>query len=167
MEAELTNRVANSTLITINLEDFLPTIPIAVFDLKEQLFMGLVLKEADFRSFLKTHDWQQYWEKAVAITCSADAIIPTWAYMLVVSYLVPVASFIHFGTAETLPQDYLRHQLNNLVVEPYKDQKIVIKGCANKAVPVWAYLVLTQKLTGVAQKIMYGEPCSTVPIYKR
>lgn len=167
MEAELKNRVASSSLITINLEDFLLKFPVVVFDIKEQLYMGFVLKENDFRTYLKTHDWQQYAGKAVIITCSTDAIVPTWAYMLVVTYLVSIANFIHFGVEETLRLSYLRHQIDTFDIEPYRDQKVVIKGCANKDVPVWAYVELTVRLTGVAQKIMYGEPCSTVPIYKR
>lgn len=167
METELINRVANSQLITINLEDFLSNLPVVVFDIKDQLYMGLMLKEGDFRSFLKAHDWQQYADKAVTITCTTDAIVPTWAYMLVATYLSPVAKFIYFGTEADLQQQMLKHNLDTLDIEQYRDQKVVIKGCFNKSVPVWAYVDLTKRLTGVAQKIMYGEPCSTVPLYKR
>ncbi len=163
----LVNRVASSGLITINLEDFFPKEELVVFDLKDYLFKELILKEKDFRTALKEHDWSQYEEKNVAIHCSTDAIVPVWAYMLVTAYVEPFANDIFQGDAEAFYKVAFSKVLANLDAAQYEQKRIVIKGCSNKPVPPAAYVELTRKLRPYAQSIMYGEPCSTVPIFKR
>lgn len=161
------NKVANSGLITVDLEKYLPTREIVVFDLKEYLFMGLILKEKDFREELKNADWNQYQDKNVAITCSTDAIIPVWAYMLLVSYLQPVAADVYVGSANEM---YKHLTLKNIIAVPvaeYTDQRIVVKGCGDVSIDTYAYAEITRILRPVVKSIMYGEPCSTVPIYKK
>jgi len=163
----LVNRVANSGLITLNLEDYFPKQEIAAFDLKGFLFMEMILKEKDFRAALKEHDWTQYAGKILTVFCSADAIIPVWAYMLVATYAEPYAVDIFQGTEEEYLKAVYRGVLKNMDFSEYEAKRIVIKGCSNKPVPPAAYLALTTKLRPYAQSIMYGEPCSTVPIFKR
>ncbi len=163
----LVNRVANSGLITLNLEEFFPSEELALFDLKDYLFMELILKEKDFRTALKEHDWSAYQGKNLAIFCSADAIIPVWAYMLVAAYATPTANIIFQGDAETFYKVAFQKALDQIDGKDYEGKRIVIKGCSNKPVPPSAYVSLTQKLQPFAQSIMYGEPCSTVPIFKR
>lgn len=163
----LINRVANSGLITLNLEDFFPEGEIAIFDLKDYLFMELILKEKDFRKALKELDWEQYRAKHLLITCSTDAIIPVWAYMLVTVYAAPVASSVFQGTAEEFYKQTFSERLNALDLNQYENALLVIKGCSDKPVPTAAYVELTRLLQPIAKSIMYGEPCSTVPIYKK
>ena len=163
----LVNRVASSGLITINLEDFFPKEELLIFDLKGFLFKELILKEKDFRAALKTHDWTQYQDKNLAIFCSTDAIIPVWAYMLVTAYAVPYAKEIFQGNIKQFYAVAFQKTLANLDASQYHQKRIVIKGCSNKPVPPAAYVELTKKLQPYAQSIMYGEACSTVPIFKR
>lgn len=163
----LVNRVANSGLITLNLEDYFPAAPVVIFDLKDYLFMELILKEKDFREALKSHDWTQYAGKHVVVTCSTDAIIPVWAYMLVSVYAQPVAASVFQGTIEEFYKMAFLQALATVDGSDYTDKRIVIKGCSNKPVPPSAYVELTNKLRPYAKTIMYGEPCSTVPIYKQ
>ena len=163
----LVNRVANSGLITLNLEDYYPKQEIATFDLKGFLFMEMILKEKDFRAALKEHDWAQYEGKILTVLCSVDAIIPVWAYMLVATYAEPFATDIFQGTQEEYLKAVYRNVLKDMDFSPYEAKRIVIKGCSNKPVPPAAYLALTTKLRPYAQSIMYGEPCSTVPIFKK
>lgn len=167
MENTLVNRVAGSGLITLNLENYYPKRDIVVFDLKDYLYMELILKEKDFRSSLKDLDWSVYQDKIVSVLCSTDAIIPVWAYMLVATYLDGVAFTCFAGT----PEEYIKHHyqttIDNLDLSSFTEKKIVIKGCSDKPVPASAYASLTYKLKGIAKSIMYGEPCSTVPIYKQ
>lgn len=167
MEAPLINKVAESGLITLNLEDFFPQHELAVFDLKEYLFMGLILKEKDFREALTQHDWTQYEHKNLAITCSADAIIPVWAFMLVTAYATPYAVEIYQGSPEEFYKTHYAKVMMDFDASPYLEKRVVIKGCSDKPVPPAAYVELTKKLRPFAQSIMYGEPCSTVPIFKR
>lgn len=167
MEDLLVNRVANSGLITINLEDFFPQGEIAHFDLVDYLFMGLILKEKDFREALKNHDWTQYQGKVLLVYCSNDAIIPVWAYMLVATYAEPFALDIFQGDADNYYKAAFNRALSKVDPTTHEGQRIVIKGCSDKPVPPSAYLELTRLLKPYAQSIMYGEPCSTVPIYKR
>ena len=167
MDKPLVNRVANSGLITINLEDFFPAEEIATFDLKDYLYMELILKEKDFREALKAHDWTQYEGKNLVVYCSTDAIIPVWAYMLVTAYAEPFAHQIFQGDAETFYQVAFMNALSQIDGSTYEQKRIVIKGCSDKPVPPSAYVELTRKLRPYAQSIMYGEPCSTVPIFKR
>ncbi len=166
MEA-LVNRVANSKLVTIDLESFYPSGEIVPFDLKQFLFMELILKEKDFRETLKVHDWTQYDGKNVAVFCSADAIIPMWAYMLVATYATPHASDVALCTPDQYTELAFFRKLNSLDMSDYAGERIVVKGCSDKPVPASAYLEITRKLQPVAQSIMFGEPCSTVPVYKK
>lgn len=163
----LVNRVANSGLITLNLEDYFPDAEIALFDLKEYLFHGLILKEKDFRAALLEHDWTQYVGKQLLVFCSTDAIIPVWAYMLVSAYAAPIAADIFQGTAEEFYKLSFQQSLANLNFAEYEGKRVVIKGCSDKPVPSSAYAELTKRLQPYAQSIMYGEPCSTVPVFKR
>ncbi|HHS96153.1 MAG TPA: DUF2480 family protein [Phaeodactylibacter sp.] len=163
----LVNRVAASSLITIKLEDFFPKEELMLFDLKDYLYKELILKEKDFRAALKAHNWQQYSGKNLAVYCSADAIIPVWAYMLVTAYATPYAHTIVQGDAESFYKLAFQKALADFDGSQYTQKRIVIKGCSHKPVPPAAYVVLTQKLQPYAQSIMYGEPCSTVPIFKR
>lgn len=162
----LVNRVANSPLITINLEDYYPAEEMVAFDLKDYLYMELMLKEKDFRTALKGHDWESYKDKVVCIYCSTDAIIPMWAYMLVSTYLSE-AKDIYQGTMEDYLRDHYRSVVRAIDVSGYEDRPMVIKGCSDKPVPAAAYLELTARLQPVAKSIMFGEPCSTVPVYKK
>lgn len=167
MDPVIVNKVAESSLVTINLEDFLPKEEPVVFDMKDYLFMGLILKEKDFRASLQEIDWNSYKSKTVLVTCSADAVIPVWAYMLVGSYLQPAAKEIFSGTKEEWKKTKLLETLINIDPALYKDQRIVIKGCGDEFIPEAAYLEITKILRPVAKTIMYGEPCSTVPIFKQ
>lgn len=163
----LVNKVANSGLITLDLEQFLPKGEVKLFDLKDFLFMGLILKEKDYREALKNKDWSEYHDGLVAITCTADAIIPVWAYMLAVSYLEPVAQYVFLGTAEELHKHLLVKNIDTADTTEYLDQRVVIKGCGETPIDNIAYAAITRVLRPVAKSIMYGEPCSTVPIYKK
>ena len=167
MSDAIVNKVAASGLVTLNLEDYLPKAEVAVFDLKDHLFMGLILKEKDFREALKNLDWASYQNKNVAITCSADAIIPVWAYMLVTSYSQPVAKNIFTGTAEEMQKHLFLQNISSINADEYKDQRIVVKGCGDVAIDSYAYGEITKLLVPVVKSIMYGEPCSTVPVYKK
>lgn len=164
---ELINRVANSSLITINLEKDFPNEVFHDFDMREYLFHGLILKEKDFRSALKEINWDQYEGAILCVFCSTDAIIPHWAYMLVASYAKPVVKNIHFGSQKDYIEAYYRDILRSRDYSKYEGERIVIKGCSDKAVPVSAFMDLTAHLQPFAQSIMYGEPCSTVPVFKR
>jgi hypothetical protein len=166
MEA-IINKVAESALTTIDLEDYYPKQPITVFDLQPFLFMGLILKEKDFREALKNHDWQPYEGKLVTVTCTADAIIPMWAYMLVATYLQPVAADVLFGTAEQAQQQLFLAQIKKVDAQEFADKRIVVKGCGDLPIGEAAYLEITKRLRPVVKSIMYGEPCSTVPIFKK
>jgi hypothetical protein len=166
MSDEIINKVANSGLITIDLEEFYPKGERVLFDIKPLLFHELILKEKDFREFIKQHDWTQYQDKFVAITCTADAIIPTWAFMLVSIALQPFAKKIVFGNLETLESIVFNEALLSIEYSDYQDKRVVIKGCSNLPVTTNAYVELVRGLRPFARSIMYGEPCSTVPLYK-
>jgi len=167
MDKPLVNRVASSGLITINLEEFFPKEELAVFDIKDYLFMELILKEKDFRAALAEHNWQQYQGKNLIVFCSTDAIIPVWAFMLITAYATPFANRIFQGEEDTFYKLMFNEAINRIDAAQYDQKRIVIKGCSNKPVPPSAYVELTRKLQPYAQSIMYGEPCSTVPIFKR
>jgi uncharacterized protein DUF2480 len=167
MEEEIVNKVASSGLITFNLEDYYPQGERVLIDLKDLLYEGLILREKDFRTYIKEHNWQQYQNKFIAITCSADAVIPTWAYMLLVTALEPFAKKIVYGDLNKLEEQLYLDKLSTLNLEQFKDEKVVIKGCSNIKVPEAAYLEITRLLRPVAKSIMFGEPCSTVPLYKK
>ena len=163
----LVNRVANSGLMTINLEEFYPKGEIIEFDLKNYLFMELILKEKDFREALEAFDWAQCEGKHLLLFCSVDAVIPMWAYMLVASYAEPFVQSIVQGDKDDFLKLSYQTALNNIDYSQYEDKRIVIKGCSDKPVPAYAYSLLTQKLRPKAKSIMFGEPCSTVPVYKK
>lgn len=165
--SEIINRVANSSIITIDLEDLSPKGERVIFDLKDYLYQELVLKEMDFRKALKELDWSLYEGKYVAVYCSADAIVPTWAYMLVSTYLEGLAAAYVIGNKDVLEQFIYHEVISNIDLEDFTDRPVVIKGCSNIPVPLFAYGEIVRHLKGVAKSIMYGEPCSTVPIYKR
>ena len=167
IQENIVNRVAQSGLISLDPAEPYPAGDRIVYDIKDNLFHGLMLREKDFREFIKQHDWSQYQDKHVAITCSSDAIVPTWAYMLLGNKMAPFARTIVFGNLELLETVLFDRAVNMLDIEKYRDERVVIKGCGDISVPVSAYVDLTAKLSGVAKSIMYGEPCSTVPIYKR
>jgi len=167
MEKPLVNRVASSGLITLNLEEYFPKEVVVSFDLKDYLYMELILKEKEFRAALTEHDWSQYEGKHIALHCSTDAIVPTWAYMLVATYAAPHALSITQGNVEMVYATHYYKTLSKLDVTQYEDKRIVVKGCSNKPVPIAAYTELVRLLQPHAKSIMYGEPCSTVPIYKK
>ena len=161
------NKVANSGLITLDLEEYYHSGERVIYDIADNLFHGLILREKDFREFLKQHNWAQYQDKNVAIICSADAIVPTWAYMLLAIYLEPYANLFVFGSMEMLESALFEQALSKIDLSQYKEGKVVIKGCSNIPVPTYAYVEITRLLKPYARSIMYGEPCSTVPIYKK
>lgn len=167
IEKPLVNKVAESGLITLKLEEFLPNTEILALDLKAFLFHGLILKEKEFRTQLKALDWASFEQKVLLVYCSTDAIIPMWAYMLVAAHATPYVSDIFQGTKEEYLKIALDKRLNQLDFSQYEGQRLVIKGCGDQAVPPSAYLEITRRLYPFAQSIMYGEPCSTVPIFKR
>lgn len=167
MAEELINKVAESGLVTLDLETYYPKGETMVFDLKDFLFMELILKEKDFREKLKTHDWEQYRDKFVAIVCSADAIIPVWAYMLVAAQLQPVAREVVLGDEKELHKKIFLDRIAAINADDYLDKRVVVKGCGELPIGEFAYLEITKKLRPVAKSIMYGEPCSTVPVYKK
>ncbi len=167
IQDNIINKVAQSGLLTIDLANYAPTQDIIEYDIKDNLFQGLILKEKDFREFVKNHDWSQYQEKVVAITCSADAIIPTWAYMILANKLAPYVQKVSFGTKEDIYRDLFMKTIDEMDYSTYTDQRIVIKGCGDIYIPESAFVLFTSKLTPIAKSIMYGEPCSTVPVFKR
>ncbi|SFJ54517.1 DUF2480 family protein [Olleya namhaensis] len=167
MAEEIINRVANSKLVTIDLEDYYPKGKRVVLDIKDWLFQELVLKEQDFRNYIKNHDWSQYQNQYVAITCSADAIIPDWAFMLLVVNLQPFVEKSHIGTLEDLETAIYQDIINAIDGTIYQDKPVIIKGCSKLPVPINAYVMITNKLKPYAKNIMYGEACSFVPLFKR
>lgn len=168
MESEtLINKVAESGIVTLNLEMFFPEKEFVVFDIKDYLFHGLILKEKEFREALKQLDWLIYQDKIVLVNCTADAIIPLWAYMLIENYLTGIASDSYQGSEEDYLRMHYKKTIESLDVKQYAEQRIVIKGCGQKPVPSFAYAVITKVLKPYAQSIMFGEPCSTVPVFKR
>ena len=167
MSVLLNNKVAESGIITIDLASFLNDKEIVLFDIKPFLFMELILKEKDFRAALLSTDWSVYQNKVVGIYCSADAIIPMWANMLIVSALQPVAKAVYFGDETKVRELVLLDEINKIATQDYDDQRVVIKGCGETPIGESAYVAITQKLRPVVKSIMYGEPCSTVPVYKK
>ncbi len=167
METQIVNRVANSPLQSIDLAEYLDNHENSEFDISQGLFQGLVLKEKEFRQFVKDFDWSQYEDKNVAIYCSADAIVPSWAYMLVASKLEPLVHLMVFGSPEDLEKERVDLAIGKLLEQDLTDAKIVIKGCGNLSNRDYAYFELAKRLVPVVSSLMYGEPCSTVPVYKR
>lgn len=166
-EETIINRVAKSGIEIIDLDEYFPKQPIAVLDMKDWLYMGLILKEQHFREQLETHDWSQYAGKWVSLVCTADAIVPLWAYMLFTVRLQPVADKIFFGTQDEMLAGHYNEQLSKIDWPTFADKRVVVKGCGDYPVPAAAYVEATAKLLPYAKSIMYGEPCSTVPVYKK
>jgi hypothetical protein len=167
MDDGIINKVAQSALTEFNLEDYYPSGERVLLDVKEQLFQGLVLREKDFREYVKNEDWSKFKDKYVALNCTADAIVPTWAYMLIATALSPYAKNYVFGNLETLETVLFAESLSKIDPETYRDKRVVIKGCSKLPVPPSAYVELTRILRPVAKSLMYGEACSTVPLFKK
>ena len=167
MAEEIVNRVTNSVLKTIDLEDFYPEGKRVVFDIKDWLFKGLILREKDFREQVKNHDWSQYQDAYVALSCSTDAIIPSWAYLLLATHLEDFAKRTVIGNLELLETVLFTEVISELNIEKFKEKPVIIKGCANKPIPQSAYTLLISKILPFAKSIMYGEACSTVPLFKK
>lgn len=164
--SEIVNKVANSGIVTIDLEEFYQEGERILFDIKPLLFQELILKEKDFREYVKNEDWSKYKNKFVALTCTNDAIVPTWAYMLLSLALEPYAAKIVFGNLEQLEATLFDEALSKMDFKQFNEARVVIKGCSNKPVPINAYVKLSAAIKPYAKSIMYGEPCSTVPLYK-
>lgn len=164
---EIVNKIKESGLIQMDLADFKPQDDIVLFDIKDQLWKGIALKEKDFRNFIKTNDWSQYHDKVVGVYCSVDAIIPTWAYMLVVSRLEQEGVKVYIGDKKEVEKQLTLENIKSLSTNEYVDERIIIKGCSDISHPAFAMSELVKHLQPVAKSIMYGEPCSTVPIYKK
>lgn len=167
MEGEIVNRVAKSALLTLDLEDFYPKQARHGIDLSQWLEEGLILREQHFRESLKSHDWSSYQDSFVYLYCSTDAIVPAWAYMLIASCLEPYAAEVVVGSRETLENVLFKKQLESMDLEPYRDRPVIIKGCSHLPVPPSAYVWALEKIQKVARSVMYGEACSSVPLYKR
>jgi len=166
MAEEIINRVANSKLVTIDLEDYYPEGSRVLIDIKDWLFEEIIIKEKDFREFVNAHDWSQYNNTFVALTCSSDAIIPSWAYLLIATKLSPFAKKIVVGSLKTLETVVFEEIINQLNVNDFRDKPLILKGCSNKPIPASAYTLLIQKIQPIAKTIFFGEACSTVPLYK-
>lgn len=167
MSEPIINKVAESGLITLDLVQYFPKGETAVFDLKDYLFMGMILKEKDYREALKAKDWSGYKDKNIALVCTADAIIPVWAWMLAATYLQPVAKELVMGDEKELHKTLFLKTLSAINVNEFEDKRVVIKGCGETPIPDYVYMEITRLLRPVVKSIMYGEPCSTVPVYKR
>jgi len=166
-EDQIVNKVSSSSLISFDLEEYYQPGDRVVVDITDQLYEGIILKEKDFRSFIKTHDWSAYQNKFVAITCSADAIIPTWAYMLISIALKPFAKDVVFGTLSDLEVEIFRKALQKVEWSKFENAKVVVKGCSKVEVPASIYVEATNQLMNYVSSLMFGEPCSTVPLYKK
>jgi hypothetical protein len=164
---EIVNRVATSGIVSLDLEELYHHGERVLYDIKDNLWQGMILREKDFRDFLKAHDWSQYNGKNVAITCSEDAIVPTWAYMLLAVQLEPFANAIVFGNLDMLEDKLFADAIARLNIDEFAQKRVVVKGCSKVAVPVSAYVEISRLLKPVVQSLMFGEPCSTVPLYKK
>ncbi|MBA4301911.1 Protein of unknown function [Algoriphagus alkaliphilus] len=165
--SEIVNRVSASQIISINLEEIYPQEDRVIFDLKPFLWQELILKEQDFRQSLKQVDWEIYRNKWVAIQCSVDAIVPTWAFMLVCTYLDPVSKGYSVGDLSILEIMISESVITKFDIESFRDRPIVIKGCSKFPIPLFAYGRMISLLQPVAKSLMFGEPCSTVPLFKK
>lgn len=167
MADAIINKVAQSGLVSLSIEELVPESKVRIIDLADRLWQGLALREADLREWVKTHDWEQYRDCIVGINCSADALIPTWAYMLISSKLAGIARFVSKGSEEELQSDYHCFCIRSVDREHYRDVRVVVKGCADRELSPAVYMALTTHLQPVVKTLMFGEPCSTVPIYKQ
>jgi len=166
MSEEIVNRVANSSLIPLDLTDYAPTKPISVLDLKDFLFQGIVLKEKEFRGSLKAFDFSIYTNTTVALNCSAGAIVPMWAFMLVTSYLNTVNADIHFGIKEDVFQQIFMNNINAIDASKFESKKVIVKGCGQIPLTEALYIAITKKLQNTVSSLMFGEACSAVPVLK-
>ncbi len=164
---EIVNRVAQSGLITLDLEELLSPPKIIPFDVKPYLFKELLLKEKDFRDSLKKHNWEQYRNQPLTVFCSTDAIIPRWAYMLVGVYASSIVKKLYFGTPEEAQKQYYDEQISQLNVKDYNGKRVIIKGCSEESIPPYVYVSITSKLVPIVKSLMYGEACSNVPLFKK
>ncbi len=167
MSDTIINKVANSGLISFDLEDYYPQNERVIYDLKDNLFQEMILKEKDFRNFLKEHDWEQYRDKNIAVICSVDAIVPTWAYMLLAVKFEGVAETVVFGDLEALEIHLFKQIINKIDFSAFQDAKVVVKGCSKFEIPTAVYVELANRLKPYVKSLMFGEPCSTVPLYKK
>lgn len=167
MADEIVNRVSQSKLITLDLEDYYPEGRRIILDISAWLFEGIILREKEFRAALDAHDWEQYSETYIALSCGTDAIVPGWAYMLVATKLQPFAAEVVIGDLELLETCVFQKVINALDVETFRDKPVIIKGCSKKAIPPNAYVWLTSKIQPIAKSVMYGEACSSVPLFKK
>lgn len=167
MSEEIINKVANSGIIQLDLEEIAPKGDVIVYDIKQNLWQELVLKEEEFRDFIKSNDWSVYTRKNVVLTCSTDAIVPTWAYMLLIAALKPVANKVIFGSVETMYALLWADSFAQLNLDQFNDARVVVKGCSTIPVPEAAFSDLTNLLVPRVKSLMFGEPCSTVPVFKR
>ena len=167
MSEQIVNRVANSSIVSFDLETIYPKGERLVFDIKNNLYEETILREKEFRGFIKENNWSEYQGKNVAITCSVDAIVPTWAFMLIASRLAPFANHFTFGTLPALEKELFNRAIANINIEDYRDAKVVVKGCSGNAIPTSAYVEIVRVLQPVTSSLMFGEPCSTVPVYKK
>lgn len=167
MDREIVNRVENSSLLQINLDEFYPKGERLVFDIKPCLHEGFVLMEKPFREFLKNYDWNTYQDKYVAIICSSDAIVPLWAYMLVSSHINPFVKKSVFGDLKDLEKAIFNDFLNQHDFSIYQDKNVIVKGCGKFPIPESVFVDFTNRLQNYAKSIMFGEACSAVPLYKR
>ncbi len=163
----LENKIANSGLIVLDLEDYFPTNKVVGLDISQFLFSGLILKEKDFRSALKSFDWSIFQDKIVAVHCSTDAIVPQWAFMLLTTYLQPIAEDVFYGNTPDVEEKMWLKSLNGINIEQYHNERIIIKGCGKLNKTGSAYIEISKLLLPVVKSLMFGEPCSTVPVYKR
>lgn len=167
MEQPILNKVAQSGIITINLESYYPNFRVVGFDMSAYLWHGMVLKEKEFRAQLLTVDWEAYQGAVVHVYCATDALIPTWAYMLVATYLNKVTKYVFYGNEEEALNQWFTLEIQKIQLADFADKRVVIKGCSDKKVPLSAYVALAHALTPIVKSLMFGEPCSTVPLFKR
>jgi hypothetical protein len=166
-QLEIENKVFNSGLITFDLENLYHSGERIPFDIKPLLYREMIVKEKDFREYIKTHDWSQYQGKNIAFICTSDALVPTWAYMLLAKAIQPYANRYVFGDLQLLESILFYDAISKINMEEFKDKRVIVKGCSDKNVPVSAYVEITNKLLPLVKSIMYGEACSNVPIFKR
>ena len=167
MAGEIVNRVANSKLVNIDLESFYPAEKRMSLDISQWLFEGLILREKEFRASVDAHDWSQYDQSHVAVSCSSDAIIPSWAFLLISSKLSDHALSSVVGDMSLLDNLLFKDIIDSMDLDPYRDRPVIIKGCSEKPIPDNAFNLLIQRLKPVVKSLMYGEACSNVPLYKK
>jgi hypothetical protein len=167
MDNPIVNKVAKSPILNIDLKEWEVEGERLTYDLAQHLFQGLILKEKDFREEIATQDWASYEGKHVAVYCSADAIVPTWAFMVIASELAPFAKTVAFGSLDDLEQKIWDRLFQKIDWVTYGKKVVIVKGCSDIPVPEYAFVSLSQHLAKHARKLMFGEPCSTVPVYKK